>query len=287
MDTLLGIIRTGDRERSSIFSTADSALAAYRSPAALTMTDHPNFDPKAFITSRDTVYITASSQYQRMTAPLVVALLTEIQFATFAVAAQQDWQTSGLSPPMLWILDEVANIAPIPDLPAIVSEGGGQGLIVVACLQDLSQARQRWGSQADGFLSLFGTKLILPGLHDLHLMQSISELAGDHEVPVVSETVAKIKPLTTKQRQAGKLLETVRLWSGSEGRSYTTHPQPQRRLPVDVIARGQDGKALLLRIGQDGAWIRITRWYDSTPWREVERADRLLSQDALPGRERT
>jgi len=251
------------------------------------MTDHPNFDPKAFITSRDTVYITASSQYQRMTAPLVVALLTEIQFATFAVAAQQDWQTSGLSPPMLWILDEVANIAPIPDLPAIVSEGGGQGLIVVACLQDLSQARQRWGSQADGFLSLFGTKLILPGLHDLHLMQSISELAGDHEVPVVSETVAKIKPLTTKQRQAGKLLETVRLWSGSEGRSYTTHPQPQRRLPVDVIARGQDGKALLLRIGQDGAWIRITRWYDSTPWREVERADRLLSQDALPGRERT
>ena len=69
-------------------------------------------------------------------------------------------------PPTLLALDEVANIAPIPDLPAMVSEGAGQGLLVLACLQDLSQARGRWGHAADGFLSLFGTTVVLPGIAD-------------------------------------------------------------------------------------------------------------------------
>jgi type IV secretion system protein VirD4 len=44
---------------------------------------------------------------------------------------------------MLSALDEVANIAPIHDLPALVSQAGGQGLQVMVGLQDLSQARER------------------------------------------------------------------------------------------------------------------------------------------------
>src|SRR3712207_5291723 len=61
---------------------------------------------------------------------------------------------------MLWALDEVANVAPLRKLPGIVSEAGGHGLQVLACFQDLSQARARWGAAADGFLSLFGTKVV-------------------------------------------------------------------------------------------------------------------------------
>jgi type IV secretion system protein VirD4 len=128
VDTLEGIDRTGETEQAGIFSTASSALAVYRSEAALAVTDAPNFSPQEFVSSRDTVYVTASSQHQRLAAPLVVALLAEIQAATFAVAARQSWHGNALAPPMLWMLDEVANIAPIPELPAIVSEGGGQGL---------------------------------------------------------------------------------------------------------------------------------------------------------------
>ena len=48
-------------------------------------------------------------------------------------------------PVMLWALDEVANIAPIGDLPALISQAGGQRLQVMVGLQDLSQARSRWG----------------------------------------------------------------------------------------------------------------------------------------------
>ena len=63
---------------------------------------------------------------------------------------------------MLWVLDEFANIAPIHDLPALVSQAGGQHLQVMVGLQDLGQARTRWGdAAADGFMPLFQTRLIL------------------------------------------------------------------------------------------------------------------------------
>jgi type IV secretory pathway TraG/TraD family ATPase VirD4 len=289
IDTLISIERTGPNERSGIYSTASSALDVYQSDAALALTDHPNFDPKAFVTSRDTVYITASSQYQKVTAPLVVALLAEIQDATFAAAAQQDWGRPRLTPPMLWMLDEVANIAPIPELPAIVSEAGGQGLVVVTCLQDLSQARKRWGNEADGFLSLFGTKLIFPGLWDPQTLRSISEVVGDHDVPVVTETQIKNKPIAAKDRRAGKL-QIVRSLSSSEQHTYATQMRREPQLPPSAIAQGRDGMALLLRTGQSPLWtfIRYTKWFECSPWRQVVEADRrLTAEDPQPGQEET
>jgi type IV secretion system protein VirD4 len=81
--TLAGVGRSGANERAGIWSTAAGALAAYRSQAALAVTDGPNFDPHQFVRSSDTVYITAPGRHQRVTAPLVVGLLEEIRNATY------------------------------------------------------------------------------------------------------------------------------------------------------------------------------------------------------------
>jgi len=87
---------------------------------------------------------------------------------------------------VLFALDEVANIAPLPALPALASEGGGQGLITLACLQDLSQARERWGQAAEGLFTLFGVKVILPGVADHRTLALISALGGQVEVPTTT-----------------------------------------------------------------------------------------------------
>ncbi len=68
----------------------------------------------------------------------------------------------------------------------MVSEGGGQGLVTLACFQDLSQARHRWPGQADGFPSLFGTTVVLPGIGDVRTLEALSVLSGDHEIVVRS-----------------------------------------------------------------------------------------------------
>ncbi len=47
-----------------------------------------------------------------------------------------------LDPPLL-LLDEAANIAPLPSLPNRLADGGGSGITTVAVLQSLAQARTR------------------------------------------------------------------------------------------------------------------------------------------------
>jgi type IV secretion system protein VirD4 len=264
-DVLDGIASTAPAERSGIWSTAAGALAVYRSEAALALTDSPNLEPAAFVSGRDTVYVVASSHHQRVAAPMIVALLQEIYTATFAEAGRRAWSSARLDPPVLYLLDEVANIAPLPALPSIVSEGGGQGLVVVACLQDLSQARQRWKEHADGFLSLFGTKVLLRGLGDVVTLKAISDLVGDHEVIEVTDT---------------KQMSFFGAQSGKKSRSYTRRREP--RLPVHNIAQGQPRRALLLRTGSQTywRWVRLTPWFEAQPWRELVGAQNATT--ALP-----
>ncbi len=142
-DLLAGIAATDSREQSGIWSTASGVLAAYRTAGAMASTTAPALDLDAFCDGANTLYVCSTGRRQRQFAPLVVSVIGDVRDAAYTRARTGD----GSGPPTLLALDEVANIAPIPDLPAVVSEGAGQGLLVLACLQDLSQARGRWGSR--------------------------------------------------------------------------------------------------------------------------------------------
>jgi type IV secretion system protein VirD4 len=181
--SLIGLLNTEDRERASIFSAAADALQAYNSEAALEAAKEPNFQPEAFVASEDTIYIHAPAEEQAAAAPIVCGLLAEIRRATYHAH-----QHGSLRGRVLFALDEVANIAPLEELPQTASEGGGQGLDLLAALQDLSQARARWGDAADGFLTLFGTKLILPGIADTKTLEAISTALGEYDRKLVSRT---------------------------------------------------------------------------------------------------
>jgi type IV secretion system protein VirD4 len=213
-DLLVGISVTDPREQSGIFSTADGLLAPYRTTTALTATRNPNFDPAHFAASTDTIYLCAPGTAQTQTAPLIICLLDQIRSAAYTT---KPW------PSMLWALDELANIAPLPDLPNTISEGASQGLIVLACLQDLSQARARWGTAADGFATLFTHKLVLPGIADLATLRQISALAGDTDITHTSRTRDPYRRTTT-----------------------TTTTQRRPRLPPDTIANSTPGHAIWL-----------------------------------------
>ncbi len=228
-DVLLGIKHTADRERSGIFSTAARVLRAYRSEVALAATEDPNFDAERFVASRDTIYIAAPAQHQALLAPIVVGALAEIRQATYRHTARHGPPQA----PVLFMLDECANIAPIPDLPAMLSEAGGQGLQTVVVLQDMSQARRRWPQEADGMLSLFGARVILSGIADTKTLQQLSLLCGDWDRPI--QTITHQQPNT--------LLNTSRS-PASTSQSWTT--RRERRLPPDQIAQLPRGQALVM-----------------------------------------
>ncbi len=270
-DLLAGIAATDEREQSGIWSTASGVLSAYRSEAALATTVAPDFDAAAFCASSATLYICATGRHQAVTAPLVVGLLTDVRTAAYRRAATEfgaDRAPADRRPPVVLALDEVANIAPIPDLPAMVSEGAGQGLLTLACLQDLSQARGRWGGAADGFLSLFGTTVVLPGIGDVRTLEALSALAGEQEVHTRSVSAPATEPGGVGAVLA-RLVRGPRSGRSEQAPTVTTSAVMRRRLPVDVVARGETGAALVVDERNRMGWVRLTPWFATEPWRSA------------------
>lgn len=172
---LEGILATPERERGSIASTMQRVFSVYQSSTARRVGHSPDFDPAAFVRSTDTLYITAAPDRATEFAPLIAGLLEAIRFAQYA---RHRTEPGGAH--LTFALDEANNTAPIP-LPAIISEAGGQGLHVIVGIQDLSRARERWGKAADGFLTLFGTKLVLPGVIEPFTLDALSNAAGEYD----------------------------------------------------------------------------------------------------------
>jgi type IV secretory pathway TraG/TraD family ATPase VirD4 len=251
-DLLTGVVATDPREQSGIWSTASGVLAAYRTAGALASTEAPAIDFADFCDGANALYVCSTGRRQRQFAPLVVALLGAVRDAAYARAAM----TEGGAPTLL-ALDEVANIAPVPDLPAMVSEGGGQGLLVLACLQDLSQARERWGASADGFMSLFGTTVVLRGIADMETLRAVSVLAGEHEVASTS--------ITRSVGAWGRIRPTASVAAARVA-----------RLTPDAVAQGVPGRAVVLGPHKEVHSVALTPSHHHAPWRELTGGGRQL-----------
>lgn len=247
MAMLVGVLNTEGREQSSIFSAASDALDAYTSDAALTAARDPNFDPDHFVAGTDSIYIHAPAERQAAAAPLVCGLLAEIRRATYQAVAQLRHRR------VLFALDEAANIAPMPELPGMASEGGSQGLVLIAAFQDLSQARARWGEAADGFLTLFGSKLILPGVADPRTLEAISLVLGEYDRTMTATTRNPRMP------GAGPFASRT---------STTTSTTRQRVLSPGEIAKIPAGHGLYLE-GVQWMPLKLQHSYQDEPWRTL------------------
>jgi type IV secretion system protein VirD4 len=225
---LRGVLATEERERSGIWSTASGLFAGVRTDAARRAAREAPLDVDQFLAGPHQLHVVAPSRHQAVTIPLVVGLTEEIVHATY------DRHAHGAR--LLLALDELANVAPLPRLASIVSEGGGQGVLTLACLQDLSQARSRWGTAADGFLSLFPTTVVLPGIADRATLELLSQLAG--RTMTASPTLQR----------------------GPRGRlaGYSTTWVERDLADVGELARGRPGFALGLAPDKSMRWIGVT-----------------------------
>jgi type IV secretory pathway TraG/TraD family ATPase VirD4 len=123
----------------------------------------------------------------------------------------------------------------------------------MACLQDLSQARGRWGPEADGFFSLFGTKVLLPGIGDMKTLEAVSRLAGQMDVPVRS-------------------VSSSAWWSGRPSVNTTYSWRRQARLPVDRAHSLPPGTALVVAGARPPQLACLTPWWGYRPFSEARLA---------------
>ncbi len=244
---LSGVLATDAREQSGIWSTASGLFSGLRTESARQSSREAPLDIGEFLAGGHHLHIVSPSRHQSVATPLIVGLVDDIVATTY--------QRHAKGAELLLALDEMANVAPLPGLPSIVSEGGGQGVVTLACLQDLSQARQRWGSAADGFLSLFPTTMVLPGIADRTTLEMLSSLAGQEFVASPSE----------QRDQRGRQRGVSRSW------------RERPRVTFADVAHGRPGFALGLDESKTMRWVRLT------PAHSDERfaAYRDLSRDTL------
>jgi type IV secretion system protein VirD4 len=265
LSELEAIENSPSEQRGGVFATASNTLLPYRSSAAQANACQPNFDIERFVRSDDgpaTVYIAAATDDVAAVAPIVVAFLDEVRRATYRAHTNNP---SSLTP-VLFALDEVANIAPMHDLPMVVSQGGGQGLLILACFQDLTQATARWGEEGKGFLSTFGTLVVLPGVKHRETLEALSLLIGDYDRRMTAYS-------RTKTGNPGWFSSVVPSGTGpSVSESRTESTQRQRILPPDEISKGRAGKALVFLGGNESrwGWLNLSNHYDSAPWPYVK-----------------
>lgn len=182
-----GLDRQDPRLRDSVVATAGDTLRVYDSEEVRRRADGPLLPVDDLVATGGTAYVVAPAEVQDLQASLVVGLLGDVRRAVYAGHAAR----GGRVPTTLLVLDEVDKIAPWPALPAVLGEGGSQGLQVLAGLQDLSQARARWGPAADGFATLFRHKVLLGGLADARTLRQLSAVLGEETVPGAAQTLTR------------------------------------------------------------------------------------------------
>ncbi|MHB8263450.1 MAG: type IV secretory system conjugative DNA transfer family protein [Acidimicrobiales bacterium] len=288
LDLLTGIASTEERELSGIWSTTSGLLGAYRDEAALGSTTGEMFDPAAFIQSVGTVYICATGTDQSTYAPLIAGLISSIRDASYVDAMRDTLSTVPgqrmLSrPPALFALDEIANIAPLPQLQSMVSEGRAQGIVVLASLQDLSQARKRWGrDEANGFLTLFGSTVAFRGIKDVDTLKALETLAGERPVAEQSVSAPLIRQGFLRALSNATLRNRM-----PQVPMLTSSTAMRPVLPADAIARGWPGHAIVIDENAGYSLAQTTPYDRCEPFLSaVQQASRLLMDGPTSLRDR-
>jgi type IV secretion system protein VirD4 len=196
-----------DRTRSSVFTTAEMVLEAYADPMILASARVAEIDTTRLL-NEGTLYVCAPGHEQERLRPVFATLLHTIITAAFDRSMSRP-----LDPPLLLVLDEAANIAPLRDLDALASTAAGHGVQLVTIWQDLAQIRARYGERAATVVNNHRAKVVLSGISDPATLEYASRLIGDSEV--------RDRSVTTDRR----------------GGHSTTRSQRERRLAPEAELR--------------------------------------------------
>ena len=182
----------------------------------------------------DTLYA-LSKEGTASAGPLTTALVAQVFAAGEARAATEP--TRRLPTPMLFILDEVANVVRFKDLPDLYSHYGSRGMPILSFLQSWSQGVEVWGET--GMTKLWSASNVAVyggGARDDKFTTSISNMIGTYD---------------------------VEKWSTSRSRTGSTRSQSWTKEPIltvsELVAFPRH-RALVLSSGNEATLIRTVPW---------------------------
>jgi type IV secretion system protein VirD4 len=207
--------RADARLRSSLYMTAAVALDPYRDPTVIECSQHAELSPTWLLGGGPrTAYLCAPQDEQQRLRPLFVTLISSVLSDVYDRATRTG---KPLDPPLLVVLDEVANIAPLPNLDGLASTAAGQGIQLVTVVQDLAQMRARWGDRAATIVNNYRAKIVGAGISDTDTLQYLARLLGDQEITQVSATAGETGRRSTTESSAFRAPWHPRTWCARAG----------------------------------------------------------------------
>ncbi|MGQ4334735.1 TraM recognition domain-containing protein [Streptomyces hayashii] len=127
-------------------SRALSALSTINIREACTPNRSDALALDSFVDEGGTLYVVGESLEDPRTSPGAMPLLTALVSSVVERGRRMAERSSSgrLDPPLTLVLDDVAAVAPIPQLPELLSTGRDRGLRTLALLRSREQARARW-----------------------------------------------------------------------------------------------------------------------------------------------
>ncbi|KMS84952.1 type VI secretion protein [Streptomyces regensis] len=127
-------------------SRALAALATVNIREACTPNRSDALALDSFVHEGGTLYVVGESIEDPRSDPGAMPLLTALVSSVVERGRRMAERSSSgrLDPPLTLVLDDIAAVAPFPELPALLATGADQGLPTLALLRSREQARSRW-----------------------------------------------------------------------------------------------------------------------------------------------
>jgi type IV secretory pathway TraG/TraD family ATPase VirD4 len=178
-EQLEGITRRDERNRETTVMSALNLLRAYRYPQ-VAATAKGDLTPEGFLDgAANTIYVVAAEHDQEVLRPVILALVSAVYQAAIVKARR----TGALDPRLFLIFDEIANTAPVRNLPSWLSQCGDHGIVISTLWQSIAQIDHRYGRAArDAICAASTAQVFLPPLAEPTSAGYLSELLGEEPV---------------------------------------------------------------------------------------------------------
>ena len=244
-----------DRQRSAVYTTAETVVEVFADPRVAAcelrwpgacpgdLDDVGNVDgaggavdPGRLLDESGTLYLCAPTHDQRRLRPAFATLVAQVVEAAYERSSRLG---APLDPPLLVVLDEAANVAPLAELDVLASTAAGHGVQLVTVWQDLSQVHARYGARAGSIVNNHRVKVFLSGIADPGTLEHASTLIGDTERRSVTTTV-----------------------DGHGAASVTDAPVLRRLAPADALRRIPPGDGVVVSAHLPPVRVALRPWHD-------------------------
>lgn len=250
-----------ERTRTSIFTGAATALRLFADPDIAWLTGDAHY-PLDVLADQPEAHFLIIPDDRSTRYPIVTLYLTQV-----IQALDQRAQKEGgrLARNVHFLLDEVGNLPPIPDLDKTITVAAGRGMRLTLVLQDLQQLKSRYREATGTILGNTATWVYLI-TQDWDTASLLSKKLGEY--------TTEVKTLSHAQASWWRPVSTA---SGTAQESHALTGRPL--LTPDELMRWPEGQALVLQTRWPPARFPLP---DLSAWEVFQAIAKPSDSDPVP-----